>query len=444
MKYAMYELISKKRDGLALTRDEIFYIINEYVGDNIPDYQISALLMAVYLKGLNRNELDALTVAMRDSGDSISLSSVMGKKIDKHSTGGVGDKISFIVCPLVAACGVKVPMLSGRALGHTGGTLDKLEAIPGMNVFLNVDDYRDILAKCGMVISGQTKNIVPADRKLYSLRDATATVSSIPLISSSIMSKKLALETDGIVLDIKTGRGAFIQDLEKSLELCRTMVDLGEKSGRKTIGLITEMDEPLGYTVGNSLEIIESIEVLKGRGPKDLLEVSLALGACMLIAAEAATDTDDAYRKLQLSLSSGRALEVFREFIKLQNGNTAVCDDYSIFMKAEYEVPVKSDKDGYISSIDSLETGFTAVDIGAGRRVKEDKIDPSAGIIFKKKKGDHVKSGETIALICASDKSVTHKASDRLKAAVKITNEKPEESKLIKYIVDTSGVKVWG
>ena len=285
MANGMYEIISKKRDGLELEREEIAFVISGYVKGDIPDYQVAAWLMAIYIRGLNDRELADLTEIMLDSGDRIPLDGVPGKKIDKHSTGGVGDKISFVVAPLLAACGVRVPMLSGRGLGHTGGTLDKLEAIPGMNVFLDPEQFREVLAATGMVICGQTDNIVPADKKLYALRDATATVSCIPLIASSIMSKKLALGSDGIVLDVKTGSGAFMKDEQDSIRLCRTMVAIGEKTGRPTLGIISSMDQPLGRAVGNSLEIIESIEALKGRGPDDVMQVTYALGWCMLRAA---------------------------------------------------------------------------------------------------------------------------------------------------------------
>ena len=283
--YSIYEIISKKRDSSELTTEEIQFFINGYVNEKIPDYQAAALMMAIYIRGMNQRELSDLTRIMMHSGDLISLENIDGIKIDKHSTGGVGDKISFVVAPLVAACGIKVPMLSGRSLGHTGGTLDKLESIPGLNVFLKTDELKQVLRDVGMVICGQTENVVPADRKLYALRDTTATVTSIPLICASIMSKKLALGTDGMVLDVKTGSGAFKNRLEEAIELCKTMVGIGERANRTTIGLITNMDQPLGKMVGNSLEIIESIEALKGKGPEDVMAVTFGLGAGMLVAA---------------------------------------------------------------------------------------------------------------------------------------------------------------
>jgi pyrimidine-nucleoside phosphorylase len=344
MTSGMYEIISKKRDGQELEREEIAFVISGYVKGEIPDYQVAAWLMAIYIRGLSERELADLTEIMLDSGDRIPLDAVPGKKIDKHSTGGVGDKISFVVAPLVAACGVRVPMLSGRGLGHTGGTLDKLEAIPGMNVFLTTEKFREVLASTGMVICGQTDNIVPADKKIYALRDATATVSCIPLIASSIMSKKLALGSDGIVLDVKTGSGAFMKDERDSIRLCQTMVAIGAKTRRPTLGIISSMDQPLGRAVGNSLEMIESIEALKGNGPADVMEVTFALGYCMLLAAGQETAYPQAIEKFKEAIVSGRALDVFRRFIAAQGGDPRVCDDYSLLpassQQTEFLAPV--------------------------------------------------------------------------------------------------------
>ncbi len=327
---SVYEIISKKRDGYELSTEEIQFFITGYVKGEIPDYQAAALMMAIYLRGMNQREMTDLTRIMMHSGDLISLDGIDGKKIDKHSTGGVGDKISFVLSPLVAACGIKVPMLSGRSLGHTGGTLDKLESIPGFKVLLQPDEFKKTLRDVGMVISGQTENVVPADRKLYALRDSTATVNSIPLIAGSIMSKKLALGTDGIILDVKTGSGAFMSELEDSIELCKTLVAVGENANRTTIGLITHMDQPLGNTVGNSLEIKESIEALKGNGPADVMEVTLGLSACMLVAAGIEKNHNKAIEKLEKALKSGKPLEIFKRFIAAQGGDPRVCDDYSL------------------------------------------------------------------------------------------------------------------
>ncbi len=441
--YSIYEIISKKRDSSELTTEEIQFFINGYVNEKIPDYQAAALMMAIYIRGMNQRELSDLTRIMMHSGDLISLENIDGIKIDKHSTGGVGDKISFVVAPLVAACGIKVPMLSGRSLGHTGGTLDKLESIPGLNVFLKTDELKQVLRDVGMVICGQTENVVPADRKLYALRDTTATVTSIPLICASIMSKKLALGTDGMVLDVKTGSGAFKNRLEEAIELCKTMVGIGERANRTTIGLITNMDQPLGKMVGNSLEIIESIEALKGKGPEDVMAVTFGLGAGMLVAAGIETDYDRAIQKLKKALDSGEPLEIFRKFIAAQGGETSVCDDYSLLPQSKYQKELPAEKDGYISKIDAYEVGMTAIDIGAGRRKKEDAIDHSAGFVFNKKVGDKIEKGETILTIHTNNPDSIDGAKNRLKKAIFITPGKGEDRKMILYVVDKNGIKEW-
>ncbi len=441
--FNMYEIITKKRDGGSLKKEELQAVIDGYVEGRIPDYQISALLMAIFLNGFDIKETEDLTGIMLDSGDSISLDGIDGIKVDKHSTGGVGDKVSFIVSPLVAACGVKVPMLSGRALGHTGGTLDKLESIPGFNVFLETDHFRQVLKKCGMVISGQTDNIVPADKKLYALRDSTATVNSIPLITSSIMSKKLALGTDAIVLDVKTGKGAFLPDINDGIELCKSMVNIGEKSGRKTLALITNMDEPLGNAVGNSLEIIESIECLKGNGPEDLMDVVLTLGACMLIAAGAEDDFGNGIKRLKKVVQSGDAVKVFQEFIKLQNGDPGVCDDYDLFGKSKIKWELKAESSGYINSIDAYEIGMCAIDIGAGRRRKEDKIDYTAGFVFQKRAGDKIEEGETVLTVYSSGKEDQDEVRRRLLNSIKISSKSPKKKDMIHYFADKNGIWEW-
>lgn len=439
----IYEIISKKRDGYELTTEEIQLFINDYVNGKIPDYQAAALMMAIYIRGMNKRELSDLTRIMMHSGDLISLDDIEGKKIDKHSTGGVGDKISFIVSPLVAACGIKVPMLSGRSLGHTGGTLDKLESIPGMNVFLKTDEFKRVLRDVGMVICGQTENVVPADRKLYALRDATATVTSIPLICASIMSKKLALATDGIILDVKTGSGAFMRKLEDSIALCKTMVAIGEKVNGTTIGLITDMDQPLGKMVGNSLEIVESIEALKGNGPKDVMTVTFGLGSAMLVAAGFETDCELAWQKLEKALKSGEPLKIFKRFIAAQGGDASVCDDYSILPQSKHQVALPAEKDGYISKINAYEVGMTAIDIGAGRRQKEDTIDHSAGFVFNKKVGDKIKKSEKILTIHTNNPVIIDAAKDRLKKAISITHKKITKPKMILYLIDKNGMRSW-
>jgi len=441
--FNMYEIISKKRDGHTLSKEELQAVIDGYVADSIPDYQVSALLMSIFLNGLDLRETEDLTGIMLRSGDTISLDGIDGIKVDKHSTGGVGDKVSFIVSPIVAACGVKVPMLSGRALGHTGGTLDKLESIPGFNVFLTVEEFRDVLARCGMVISGQTENIVPADKKLYALRDTTATVNSIPLITSSIMSKKLALGTDAIVLDVKTGSGAFLPDIRDGKKLCQSMVNIGEKSGRKTLGLITNMNEPLGNAVGNSVEIIESIECLKGKGPKDLMDVTLALGSCMLIAAGVEEKFNRGIKRLRETIRSGRALEIFRNFIEAQKGDPGVCRDYSLFGKSSTSWELISPKTGHILSVNAFEVGMCAIDIGAGRREKEDEIDHTAGFIFHKRSGDRIDAGEKILTVYSSGKENRKAVEQRLLNAVNISSGVPVPPEMVLFFADHSGIREW-
>jgi len=443
MAFGMYEIISGKRDGLELEREEIAFVINGYVRGDIPDYQVAAWLMAVYIRGLNERELADLTEIMLASGNRISLSDIAGSKIDKHSTGGVGDKISFIVAPLVAACGIPVPMLSGRGLGHTGGTLDKLESIPGMDVFLSPAEFRNVLATVGMVICGQTDNIVPADKKLYALRDATATVSCIPLIAASIMSKKLALGSDGIVLDVKTGSGAFMKIEQDAIRLCQTMVAIGEKTGRPTIGIISNMDQPLGRAVGNSLEIIEAIEALKGNGPTDVMEVTFALGWCMLQAAGKEIGYTQAVGMFQETIASGRALEVFRRFISAQGGNAKVCDNYFLLPpareKAEFIAPVS----GYISGIDSFAVGMAAIDSGAGRRRKEDAITYGSGFIFHADVGDRIEKGRPLVTIHCERTTQIPAVMGRLQGALRFSQKPVPKTKMVLHLVDKNGVHPW-
>jgi pyrimidine-nucleoside phosphorylase len=443
MTLGMYEIISKKRDGQELSREEIAFVIDGYVRGDIPDYQVAAWLMAIYIRGLGERELADLTGIMLASGDSIPLDAVAGKKIDKHSTGGVGDKISFVVAPLVATCGLRVPMLSGRGLGHTGGTLDKLEAIPGMNVFLTPEKFRAVLAATGMVICGQTDNIVPADKKIYSLRDATATVSSIPLIASSIMSKKLALGSDGIVLDVKTGSGAFMKDEQDSIRLCRTMVAIGEKTGRATLGIISSMDQPLGRAVGNSLEMIESIEALKGRGPEDVMQVTYALGWCMLRAAGQEMEYAQAAGKFSAAIASGKALDVFRRFIAAQGGDPRVCDDYALLPASSQQAEFTAPASGYISRIDSFAVGMAAIDTGAGRRRKEDAVAHGAGFIFHANVGDKVARGQKLVTVHSDRPDKIPAVLERLDAAIQFSQDAVARPKMILHLVDKEGVRPW-
>jgi pyrimidine-nucleoside phosphorylase len=439
----MYEIISKKRDGRELDREEISYVISGCARGEIPDYQVAAWLMAVYIRGMSERELADLTEIMLASGDRIPLDGVSGKKIDKHSTGGVGDKISFIVAPLVAACGIRVPMLSGRGLGHTGGTLDKLEAIPGMNVFLSPEQIREVLAETGMTICGQTDNIVPADKRIYALRDATATVGCIPLIASSIMSKKLALGTDGIVLDVKTGSGASIIDEPGSLRLCQAMVAIGEKAGRTTLGVVSSMDQPLGRAVGNSLEIVESVEALKGKGPEDVMQVTYALGWCMLRAAGMKISEAQAHEIFCEAIASGRALDVFRRFIAAQSGDLRVCDDYSLLPTASIREEFPAPASGFIEAIDSFQVGMAAIDAGAGRRIKEDTIDYGSGLVFRAKAGERIEKGQSIVTVHTDRPERMPMVQERLGQAIRIGPRPVAGPKMIRYLVDKDGVWPW-
>ena len=443
MAAGMYEIISRKRDGQELSREEIAFVIDGYVRGTVPDYQAAAWLMAVYIRGLSDRELADLTAIMLASGDRIPLDGVPGAKIDKHSTGGVGDKVSFVVAPLLAACGVRVPMLSGRGLGHTGGTLDKLESIPGMNVFLTVEQFRRVLADTGMVICGQTDNVVPADKKLYALRDATATVSSIPLIASSIMSKKLALGSDGIVLDVKTGSGAFMREEADAIRLCRTMVAIGAQTGRPTLGLISSMDQPLGRAVGNALEMIESIEALQGRGPADLMEVTFALGWLMLRAAGREMPYAQAQARFQEAVASGRALDVFRRFVAAQGGDARVCDDPSLLPAAALHEELTAPQAGWIAAIDSFAVGMAAIDTGAGRRRKEDAVAHGAGFVFHANVGDWVKKGQALLTIHSDRPELLPSVRERLLAAIRLRPQPVTRPRMVLHLADADGVRPW-
>ena len=393
----MYDIIAKKRDGGTLTQEEIAFAVNGFAAGSIPDYQMSALMMAVYLRGMTATETAQLTAAMAYSGDMVDLSGIGGVKADKHSTGGVGDKTTLVAGPIVAACGVKVAKMSGRGLGHTGGTLDKIEAIPGCSVSLTQKAFFRQVNDIGIAVIGQTGNLAPADKKMYALRDVTATVSCIPLIASSIMSKKLASGADCILLDVKTGNGAFMKTLEDSIALAKAMVDIGEHNGRRTAALITDMDTPLGRNIGNSLEVIEAVETLRGKGPADLTEVCLSLASGMLWlagrggAAACRAMAEDALR-------SGAALAKLRAMVAAQGGDPAVIDDPSGFPAAAYEHDVVCMQDGWLYATDTEKIGIAAVLLGAGRETKESVIDPAAGIRLLKKAGDPVKKGDVLGV----------------------------------------------
>lgn len=426
----MYDIISKKRDGNILSNEEISFFINGYVKGSIPDYQASALLMAIYFKGMTSEETAVLTKCMAESGEMIDLSSIPGVKVDKHSTGGVGDKTTLIISSIVACCGVSVAKMSGRGLGYTGGTIDKMESIPGMRTSIERDRFFDIVKNVGMSIIGQSGNIVPADKKLYALRDVTATIESIPLIASSIMSKKIAAGSDCILLDVKVGSGAFVKTIEHAKALSKIMVEIGEHVGRKTIALITDMDRPLGYAIGNSLEIIEVCEILKGRGPKDLLDICLDLASNMLFLANTGT-LEKCYDKANQILKSGQAFEKLKEMVNAQGGDVAVLDDYEKFPKAKVIKEVLSDKDGYICSMNTEKCGIASVVLGAGRETKESMIDLSAGIILNKKVGDYIKQGEKLALLFSSSEAKCIDASKILCDAIEFSKEKPIEKPII-------------
>ena len=393
------DLIRRKRDGAELQRSEIEFLINGYTRDAIPDYQISAWLMAVLLRGMTRAELAALTESMLNSGEVLSFPELPAAKVDKHSTGGVGDKTSLVIAPIVAAAGLYVPMISGRGLGHTGGTLDKLESIPGFNVNLSVADFRRVLAQCGAGLIGQTKEIAPADKKIYALRDVTGTVESPYLICASIMSKKLAEGIDALVLDVKTGSGAFMKSEEDAVFLAELMVETGQRLGKRMTALITDMEQPLGHAVGNALEVAECIDVLNGKGPDDLRELCLILSAWMFLLGKRVQSIDEGRELAEQIVSSGKAREKFREMIRLQGGNSAVIDDPGLLPQAQHTAEIKSPADGYVSGFMTEQIGIAGVLLGGGRAKKEDSVDPAVGIIIHKKIGDKVSAGEPLCTI---------------------------------------------
>ena len=430
----MYDIIHKKRNGGELSEKEIKFFVNGYTDGSIPDYQASALCMAIYFRGMSADETAALTLAMADSGDRIDLSGIDGFTVDKHSTGGVGDKTSLIVAPIVAANGGKVAKMSGRGLGHTGGTVDKLESIPGFRTSLTPDEFIKQVNDIGLCIVGQTGELAPADKKLYALRDVTATVESIPLIASSIMSKKLAAGSQGIVLDVKTGSGAFMKTVEDSERLAEEMVSIGKAAGRKVTALITDMDIPLGASVGNSLEVIEAIKTLKGEGEKNLTEVCLSLAAQMLCMVTGRDDT--ACRKMaKKSIEDGSALNKLREMITAQGGNADVIDSSGAFKQPKFSVDIISEREGYISRTDAERVGIASVILGAGREKKGDPIDPSAGIILKKKTGDSVSKGDVLATFYTDDETRIDVAKREFLDALIFGNEKPSKQKLIYKII---------
>lgn len=430
------DIIRKKRDGQELSPAEIEYLVRAYTNGAIPDYQVSAWLMAVILRGLTRPETSALTDAMLHSGDVLDLSELPARKVDKHSTGGVGDKTSLVLAPLVAAGGLVVPMISGRGLGHTGGTLDKLESIPGFNVNLSVPEFRRVLKACGCAMIGQTSEIAPADRKLYALRDVTATVESPYLICASIMSKKLAEGIDALVLDVKTGSGAFMKKEEDAVFLAELMVETGERMGKSVVALITNMDQPLGTHVGNSLEVLEVLEVLRGRGPDDLKELCVELAGWMFFLGGAAATVEQGKLDAERLITSGKALDRFRQMVSLQGGDVSAFDDSAKLPRAKYLQDVKSPKNGFISAMNCEAVGTACVVLGGGREKKEDAVDPAVGIVLHHKMGDEVAAGEPLCTIHSNSETRAARAASLLLDSFRIADAPAiETNALVRRII---------
>ncbi len=431
----MYDIILKKRANLPLSDKEIRFVIDDYVKGEIPDYQVSALLMTIVFNGMNARELGTLTLAMAQSGNMVDLSNIDGITVDKHSTGGVGDKTTLIIAPLVAACGGKVAKMSGRGLGHTGGTIDKMESIPNLKVSLEQDAFIDQVNKIGLAVIGQSEGLAPADKKLYALRDVTGTVDSIPLIASSVMSKKLASGAQAILLDVKVGSGAFMKNIEDARELAKAMVDIGKENGRSVKAILTDMDRPLGHAIGNALEIREVINTLKGNGPEDLSHECVIMAAHMLILSHIC-DYEAALNRVQQALDSGTALERLRLMIEAQGGDSRVIDDDRVLEIGKFTYDVTSPQDGYITHMNTEQCGIASVMLGAGRTVKDGPIDYSAGIVMHKKTGDSVTVGESIATLYASDESLLNNAAQTYLEAITIGNTAPKVVDTILDIVE--------
>ena len=436
----MYDLIMKKRNALKLSKEEIDYMISGYVAGDIPDYQMAAFLMAVYFRGMDKEETAAMTLAVAQSGDMVDLSSIEGVKVDKHSTGGVGDKTTLIVAPIVAACGCKVAKMSGRGLGHTGGTVDKLESIPNLRTAFSKEEFFDIVRKTGIAVVGQSGNLAPADKKLYALRDVTATVDNISLIAVSIMSKKLAAGSDCIVLDVKCGSGAFMKTLDDAIKLAEEMVDIGEHAGRKTLAVITDMDIPLGNNIGNSLEVIEAVEVLKNKGPKDLLEVSKELAANMLHLG-LGKELKECFSMVEEAISLGKALDKLTEMVAAQGGDTEVIKNSEKFKKPKFSFELKSDRKGYIAHMDTETIGIASSLLGAGRKTKEDSIDYSAGIKLIRKTGDYVKPSDVLCIMYADNEDLFVEAAKKFLSGLEFSDEKVNVGPLVLAKVSKQGVE---
>ena len=430
----MVDLIIKKRTKQELSKEEIDFIISNYTNNNIPDYQMSSFAMAVLFNGMTSQETANLTNAMMYSGDVIDLSEIKGVKVDKHSTGGVGDKTSLVLGPLVASLGAKVAKMSGRGLGHTGGTLDKMESIPGVSIEMSEEAFIKQVNECGIAIMGQTSELVPADKKLYSLRDVTGTVESIPLIASSIMSKKLATGSDSICLDVKIGSGAFCKTLEDARVLAKAMVEIGTHLNRDTKAIISDMDQPLGFAIGNILEVKEAVNTLKGNGPKDLIDLCLEAGSIMLVQAKLYKTKEEALKDLNEVLNNGKAFEKLKEFIKYQGGDISYLDDLDKFDKAKYEYKIYSDIDGYVKNIVALDLGVAAMKLGAGRATKEDVIDYTAGLILNKKVGDKVSKGELL-ITAYTNKENVNEVLKEIENAFTLTEDFVEKENIIKDFI---------
>jgi len=437
------ELIRRKRNGENLSRSDLEDFVNGYVKGSLPDYQMTAFLMAVFFKGMSMEETRTFTEVMLHSGEVIDLSSLSGVKVDKHSTGGVGDKVSLILAPMVASCGVSVPMISGRGLGHTGGTLDKLESIPGFRTDLSIDEYKKVVQELGVVLIGQTEHIAPADKKMYALRDVTATVESIPLIAGSIMSKKLAEGIDALVLDIKTGNGAFMKSQEDSLALGTTLVELGNQMGKKTIGFVTDMNQPLGTKIGNWLEVVESVECLKGKRVPDLMEVTYVLGGAMVWLGGKAESIQQGMKLCQDAIWSGKAYERFLQLVARQGGDAQLLENLERYPEPAHCIDVSSPLDGYVGGFDTFGIGVLATELGAGRLRVDDVIDPKAGIQLRKKVGDTVTKGESIATLCTDKNGVVRMAAERFLSCVSLKGNAPNPLPTIYKYIDENGEHSW-
>lgn len=439
--FNIVSLIRKKRDGGHLSKAEIQYLIDAYTRDELPDYQMSAFMMAVFLRGMNDEEASAIAYAMLHSGKVMDLSSIQGTKVDKHSTGGVGDKLSLILAPMVAAAGVPVPMISGRGLGHTGGTLDKLESIPGFDVNLDLKRYIEVIDKHNLVFIGQTEDIAPADKRLYALRDVTATVECIPLIASSIMSKKLAEGIDALVLDVKHGSGAFIKNPEEAKVLARRLVDIGEEFNKTTVAYLTSMDQPLGDNVGNWLEVRESIFCLRGEWPADVKEITMLLAGAMIWLGGRADNLNDGIEMAQATITNGSALRKLRDIVKEQGGDVSVIDDPGAYPMARHTATFKAAEAGYITAIDAYKVGMASLELGAGRKEKSQPVDPAAGIVLHKKIGDRVERGETIAVLHTNTTEQVKLAMSLLEQAYETGTGKTDSEPLITHVVDAEGIR---